>query len=133
MTKIKKMEMAPAIANNSHITIRHHLFGLVESAVYNPTESPVKGATFEYTVHNGEQLSKLLDCQPLELDSRMQPACPIRHIPVGNIRAEVCYSADHQFLAILLLQFINFEYRPRGEVRILTGTEAEAASRLFPI
>ena len=131
MTKIKKLEMASAISNNNDITINTTLFGLCEKATYVPTGSRIKAQTFEYSPMNGERLSILLNSNIDEINRQLNRGIMVRSTPVGNMRAEVCQSADRHFLAVNLLRFSNFRYDPVGEVKVFRGHDAEIVSRLF--
>ena len=131
MTKIKNLEMANAISNNNDITINTILFGLCEKATYVPTGSRIKAQTFEYSPMNGERLSILLNSNIDEINRQLNRGIMVRSTPVGNIRAEVCQSADRHFLAVNLLRFSNFRYDPVGEVKFFRGHDAEVVSRLF--
>ena len=116
--------MASAISNNNDITINTTLFGLCEKVTYTPTGSRIKAQTFEYSPMNGERLSILLN-------SNIDRGIMVRSTPVGNMRAEICQSADRHFLAVNLLRFSNFRYDPVGEVKFFCGHDAEIVSRLF--
>lgn len=131
MTKIKNLEMANAISNNNDITINTILFGLCEKATYVPTGSRIKAQTFEYSPMNGERLSILLNSNIDEINRQLNRGIMVRSTPVGNIRAEVCQSADRHFLAVNLLRFSNFRYDPVGEVKFFRGHDAEVVCRLF--
>lgn len=131
MTKIKNLEMANAISNNNDITINTTLFGLCEKATYVPTGSRIKAQTFEYSPMNGERLSILLNSNIDEINRQLNRGIIVRSTPVGNIRAEVCQSADRHFLAVNLLRFSNFRYAPVGEVKFFCGHDAEVVCRLF--
>ena len=131
MTKIKNLEMANAISNNNDITINTILFGLCEKATYVPTGSRIKAQTFEYSPMNGERLSILLNSNIDEINRQLNRGIMVRSTPVGNMRAEICQSADRHFLAVNLLRFSNFRYDPVGEVKFFRGYDAEIVSRLF--
>lgn len=123
--------MANAISNNNDITINTTLFGLCEKATYVPTGSRIKAQTFEYSPMNGERLSILLNSNIDEINRQLNRGIMVRSTPVGNIRAEVCQSADRHFLAVNLLRFSNFRYDPVGEVKFFRGHDAEVVCRLF--
>ena len=123
--------MANAISNNNDITINTILFGLCEKATYVPTGSRIKAQTFEYSPMNGERLSILLNSNIDEINRQLNRGIMVRSTLVGNIRAEVCQSADRHFLAVNLLRFSNFRYDPVGEVKFFRGHDAEVVSRLF--
>ena len=123
--------MANAISNNNDITINTTLFGLCEKATYVPTGSRIKAQTFEYSPMNGERLSILLNSNIDEINRQLNRGIMVRSTPVGNMRAEICQSADRHFLAVNLLRFSNFRYDPVGEVKFFRGHDAEVVCRLF--
>ena len=123
--------MASAISNNNDITINTTLFGLCEKATYVPTGSRIKAQTFEYSPMNGERLSILLNSNIDEINRQLNRGIMVRSTPVGNMRAEVCQSADRHFRAVNLLRFANGRYDPVGEVKVFRGHDAEIVSRLF--
>ena len=123
--------MANAISNNNDITINTILFGLCEKATYVPTGSRIKAQTFEYSPMNGERLSILLNSNIDEINRQLNRGIMVRSTPVGNMRAEICQSADRHFLAVNLLRFSNFRYDPVGEVKFFRGHDAEVVCRLF--
>ena len=123
--------MASAISNNNDITINTTLFGLCEKATYVPTGSRIKAQTFEYSPMNGERLSILLNSNIDEINRQLNRGIMVRSTPVGNMRAEICQSADRHFLAVNLLRFSYFRYDPVGEVKFFCGHDAEVVSRLF--
>ena len=123
--------MANAISNNNDITINTTLFGLCEKATYVPTGSRIKAQTFEYSPMNGERLSILLNSNIDEINRQLNRGIMVRSTPVGNMRAEICQSADRHFLAVNLLRFSTFRYDPVGEVKFFCGHDAEVVSRLF--
>lgn len=133
MTKIKKLEMAAAVSNEKDITVTESFFGLCEKAIYTPTGSRVKADTYEYSQSNGERLIALVDSGIKELEKELERGVIVRATPVGHIRAEVCVSDDHQFLALNILKFSNFEYVPVRGPRLFRGHDAEVASRLFKV
>ena len=133
MTKITKLEMATTISNEKDITISKSFFGFCEKAIYTPTGSLIKANTYEYSQSNGERLITLVDNGIEELEKQLERGIVIKDTPVGHIRAEVCVSNDHQFMALNILKFSNFEYVPVGLPRLFRGHDAEVAIRLFKV
>ena len=131
MSRIKDLDMASSLSTHTDVTINSSFFGLIEKVVYNPTGSRITAHTFEYSPFNGERLQQMLEGNIEQIERVItQDTIPIA-VPVGNIRAEVCRSDDHQFVAIQLLHFSNFEYRPLCEVKYFKGRDAEVVIRLF--
>ena len=125
--------MATTISNEKDITISKSFFGLCEKATYTPTGSLIKAHTYEYSQSNGERLITLVDNGIEELEKQLERGIFIKDTPVGHIRAEVCVSNDHQFMALNILKFSNFEYVPVGLPRLFRGHDAEVAIRLLKV
>lgn len=123
--------MASAVAQNNHISIQKSLFGLVQKAVYTPTGSPVDAFQLDYSQETAASLTRLLSAPAEELKSVVDS---IGHLPtahIGNVRLELCLSRDHQFAAMQLFRYADFDYRPDSGVRILEGSDAETVGQLF--
>ena len=131
MSKIKDLDMAFSLSTHTDVTINSSFFGLIEKAVYNPTGSRITAHTFDYSPFSGERLHQMLDGSIEQIEKVVAQGSYPEAVPIGNIRAEVCRSDDRQFVAILLLQFSDFEYKPLCEVKYFKGHDAELVSRLF--
>ena len=53
-------------------------------------------------------------------------ATTINATPVGNIRLDVCFTADHEFAAVQMLRFGDYQYRAVTRPRVLEGAAARA-------
>ncbi len=53
-------------------------------------------------------------------------ATTINATPVGNIRLHVCFTADHEFAAVQMLRFGDYQYRAVTRPRVLEGAAARA-------
>lgn len=131
MTKIKNLHMADAVIGNNDIKVESRFFGFAEKVTYLPTESPVNVRIYDYTASDGEQLANVLSKNVDEMAQMVQDGKTVKNVPIGNVRAETCMSADHKFLMIQLLRYIDFDYRPLSDVRIFVGPDAEVAASLF--
>ena len=60
MPNIKNLEMAAAVSATGCIAIRKSLFGLLQYAVYEPTQSKVKCIIQDYSPSEGDKLLRLL-------------------------------------------------------------------------
>ncbi len=131
MTKIKNLEMAKAISNNSDVTIGKTFFGLLEKAVYKPTGSTVTAQVYDFSQDNGERLAKLLTGPMMVLEKEVARGVRMRSIPIGNIRAEICSSKDGQFLAIQLFRFVDFQYQPLTQFMTFTGDDVDTIEKII--
>lgn len=131
MTKIKNLEMAEAISNNNDVTISNCFFGLCEKATYMPTGSRITAKVYEFTQDNGERLQKLLEGQMAQIEKEVARGSKVRSTPIGNIRAEVCASADGRFLAIQLFRFADFHYHPLTQFLTFKEHEADVVGKVI--
>ena len=121
--------MATALSTYQHIEIKKSLFST--KAIYTPTQSQAKAIILEYTPSEGERLERLLD-MPLDkmaadIQQKGKPATGAN----GNFRLELCLSDDHQFCALQLFRFSDFQYKPVFEPRFYEGKDAEAVALLL--
>jgi len=129
MSSIKNLEMAAALSTYEHIEIKKSLFST--KAIYTPTQSQAKAIILEYTPSEGERVEHLLD-MPLDkmaadIQQKGKPAAGAN----GNFRLELCLSDDHQFCALQLFRFSDFQYKPVFEPRFYEGKDAEAVALLL--
>ena len=129
MSSIKNLEMAAALSAYQHIEIKKSLFST--KAIYTPTQSLAKAIILEYTPTEGERVARLLD-MPLD---KMAADIQQKGKPVaganGNFRLEVCLSDDHQFCALQLQRFGDFQYKPVFEPRFYEGKDVEPFTKLL--
>ena len=129
MSSIKNLEMAAALSTYEHIEIKKSLFST--KAIYTPTQSQAKAIILEYTPSEGERVEHLLD-MPLDkmaadIQQKGKPAAGAN----GNFRLELCLSDDHQFCALQLFRFGDFQYKPVFEPRFYEGKDAEYITQLI--
>ena len=129
MSSIKNLEMAAALSAYQNIEIKKSLFST--KAIYTPTQSLAKAIILEYSPSEGERVACLLD-MPLDkmaadIQQKGKPATGAN----GNFRLELCLSDDHQFCALQLFRFSDFQYKPVFEPRFYEGKDAEAVALLL--
>ena len=129
MSSIKNLEMAAALSAYQHIEIKKSLFST--KAIYTPTQSPAKAIILEYSPSEGERVARLLD-MPLDkmaadIQQKGKPATGAN----GNFRLELCLSDDHQFCAVQLLRFGDFQYKPVFDPRFYEGKDVEPFTKLL--
>ncbi len=129
MSSIKNLEMAAAFSACQHIEIKKSLFST--KAIYTPTQSQVKPIVLEYTPSEGERMERLLD-MPLD---KMAADIQEKGKPVaganGHFRLEFCLSDDHQFCALQLFRFSDFQYKPVFEPRFYEGKDVAYITHLL--
>jgi hypothetical protein len=121
--------MAAALSAYQHIEIKKSLFST--KAIYTPTQSQADAIILEYSPSEGERVERLLD-MPLD---KMAADIQQKGKPVaganGNFRLELCLSDDHQFCALQLFRFGDFQYKPVFEPRFYESKDAEYITQLI--
>lgn len=130
MANIKHLEMCENVKNLPQIEIKKTCFGLSTQVIYSPTKSKVKAKQNEYSVENGTRLEKILNADETTAMEMLQKK-QLKPSSMGNIRLDACISNDHQFAAVQLLRFIDFNYQPFTDVVVYEGKTAEAIADLF--
>ena len=122
MASFKSLEMADAVSSKSYIEVKKALFGLIQKAVYTPTQSPLKVIQQDYTTEAGDHS---------KLEAALQNAGIITPSATGPFRIEALVSADKQFAAVQTLGYSDFQYKPTSDVRFFEGKQAELIATLF--
>ena len=130
MANIKNLEMCDNVKNLPQIEIKKTCFGLSTQVIYRPTKSIVKAKQNEYSVENGARLEKILGADETT-GMEMLRTKSIKPSSMGNVRLDACISNDHQFAAVQLLRFTDFNYQPVTDVVVYEGKTAEVIAGLF--
>ena len=130
MSSIKDLEMAAAVSSYENISIKSGLFGLSKKAIYTPTNSPVKVIINDYAPLEGEHLEHLLALPLDKLADELRTKGKPSPAAIGHYRLELCISEDHQFCALQLLRFGDFQYKPVFEPRFYEGKDVEYITQL---
>lgn len=130
MAKINHLEMGAEVMALEDIEVKKTFFGMSLKLIYKPTQSIVKVKENEYSAEDGRKLENILNTEPENVEEAIQKF-PVSAIGMGNIKLEACISDDHQFAAIQLLAFKDFDYKPVTEMKAYTGKAAAAIAKLF--
>lgn len=130
MAKINHLEMGAEVMALEDIEVKKTFFGMSLKLIYKPTQSIVKIKENEYSAEDGRKLENILNTEPENVEETIQKF-PVSAIGMGNMKLEACISDDHQFAAIQLLAFKDFDYKPATEMKVYTGKAAAAIAKLF--
>lgn len=117
MANIKNLNMSKALLNTPYIHTASSCFGLLTSYVYTPTSSRLKACCYEYPATKEAELTHLLTLKGDALTAAAKEMKTLANDAIGNLRLEICISADHQFAAVQLFRYSNFVATP---VSVLT-------------
>ena len=130
MSKINHLEMGAEVMALEEIEVKKSFLGLSTKLMYKPTQSVVKVKENEYTAEDGRKLETILAANPENVEEAVQKF-PVSAVGMGNIKLEACISDDHQFAAVQLLAFKDFDYKPVTEMKVYTDSAAQAIAKLF--
>lgn len=130
MSKINHLEMGAEVMGLDDIAVKKGFLGMSVKLIYKPTNSVVKVKENEYSVEDGRKLENILCTEPENVEQAINKF-PVSSIGMGNVKLQGCISDDHQFAAVQLLSFKDFDYKPVSEVHVYTGKAAEAFAKLF--
>ena len=130
MSKINHLEMGAEVMGLDEIEVKKGFLGMSVKLIYKPTNSVVKVKENEYTAEDGRKLENILCTEPENMEQAIHDF-PVSSIGMGNYKLQACLSADHQFVAVQLLAFKDFDYKPVSEVHIYKGKAAEAFATLM--
>lgn len=131
MPSLNNMEMAAAVAANQNIEIKKTFFGLKTQVVYTPTGSLVDCYRKEYAPDAESSLARMMGDTGKNLEEAAKNVAGIKEVDMGNVRLEASLSRDHQFAALQIVKFTNFNYLPVSEVRFFEGADAAAVAVIF--
>jgi len=130
MAKINHLEMGAEVMALEQVETKKGFLGLSTKLIYKPTNSLIKVKENEYSAENGRRLEDILATDPENVEEAINKF-PISATGIGNMKLEACISEDHQFAAVQLLAFKDFDYEPVTEVHIYEGKAAGAVAKLF--
>lgn len=117
--------MWPALEASSRVSVKSSFFGLCERAVLTDSGKTLKIVKRDYQPECASKLEQLLQAPDDKL-AALAASMTITPTPVGNIRLDVCYTADHEFAAVQMLRFADYKYRTITQPRLLDGAAAHA-------
>ena len=130
MAKINHLEMGDYVMSLEDIQVKKSFMGLSTKLIYKPTNSVSKIKEKEYSVEDGRKLEELLSTSPESMEATINNLS-VSSIGMGNAKLQACLSDDHQFAAVQLLTFKDFDYQPISDVKVYTGKTAEAFTKLL--
>lgn len=131
MSKYTNLALSEALAGDSRITVTTSFFGLVEKAVYIPTQSRIAAVRREYTPEAGQAIARALRADAGKRAGLLATLGSQDDTSDGNYQLEVCYAEDHSFAAMRLYQYEQLKYRPVSELCVFEGPEAAEATKIL--
>lgn len=124
MANIKKLGMAKELLANPHISVRKSFFGLATNYIYNPTGAKIKVVQNNYNSSDGEAIKRMLSLGVDGLKKGLKNKGLPEPIGIGNMQFNICYTEDHQFLAMQMEQFVDYLFKPTTDLVTAEGEDA---------
>lgn len=131
MASFNDLEMAAAVSATGYIQVRKSFFGLLQKAVYEPTQSGVDVCIHDYSTAEGDRLARLLGLPLERMVQEVQANGKPQEAQIGHYRLEACQSSDRQFCALQLFRFCDFKYTPATDMKVYRGSDAETISLIL--
>ena len=126
MANIKSLGMAEELLANPHISVRKSFFGLVTRYIYNPTGEKIRVNQKNYNPGgDGEAIKRMLSLGVEGLKKGLKSKGLPEPIAIGNMKLNICYTRDHQFLAMQMEQFMDYMYTPTTDLVVAEGEDAQ--------
>ena len=133
MAKIINLGMAEELIANPHNSVRKSFFGLVTNYIYTPTDGKIKVVQKNYNPGDGDAIKHMLilgvDGFKKGLKSKGLP----EPIAIGNMQLNICFTKDHQFLAMQMEQFVDYLYKPTTDLVVAEGEDAQQILDAFKL
>lgn len=113
------------LQTDSRVSVKSSFFGMCERAVLVSNGKPLKVVKRDYQPECATKLEQLLSL-PDEKLATAAAAMAIKSTPVGNVRLDACFTADHEFAAVQMLRFGDYKYHAVTRPRVLEGNAARA-------
>ena len=131
MANIKNMNMGTALLRDARISTSTSFFGMVHKYIYTPTGSRLQAYCYEYPASMEPNLAHLLTLRGDALTQAAKDLRTLRSDTLGNLRLEVCVTADSQMAALQLFRYTNFVATPLSNLTIYEGADAATIAALL--
>ncbi len=131
MANIKNLTLGANLLKDSRVNTVSAFFGLSSKTIYVPTGSKITATVYEFPATKEDMLRKLLSLSGAALKDAVAQVVTLRSAEIGNLRLEVCLSADHKFVALQLLRYSNFVATPITGLTIYEGEDAAVLAGLL--
>ncbi|MBQ9556944.1 MAG: hypothetical protein IJV05_12055 [Muribaculaceae bacterium] len=130
MANFNKLSMATELLSHNNLHTVSGFMGLSKKLVYTPTGATVSVNRYNYNPEAIAHLQRVIDSDGKGLAAAVK-ACRVQKLEIGNIELDACISADKRFVALQLLQFIDYTYQPISRVAIYEGEQAQLVATIF--
>lgn len=130
MANFNKLQMAQELLSHNNLQVVSSLFGLSRKLVYAPTGATVNVKKINYDHDAVAHLQRVIDSDGKELNAAVK-ACRIHKQEIGNIELDACISTDKQFVALQMLQFIDYTYQPISKTAFYEGEQAQLVATIL--
>jgi len=130
MANIKNMQMCNSLCNDTRIGVVKSFFGFRTTTTYKPTNSIIGFKLLEMSQTDGARLKAILEA-PKAMFAKTIVTFKPEKVTIGNYLLEMGMSADGEFAAAQLFQFVQLNYEPVTPFVTFEGEDAKAFGKLF--
>ena len=99
MSRFFSVEIASAVSEHPHVSIKKSFFGLFANAYYNVTNSQIDSYENSYSRETGERIKPLFSVGDKYVIGCTKDIGSLHQQPNGNYRLDICISRDRHFIA----------------------------------
>ncbi|MBO7637051.1 MAG: hypothetical protein J6S89_10805 [Paludibacteraceae bacterium] len=130
MANIKSLQMWNDICADARVCISKSWFGLKTVVKCASTGSVIEPKKVQLDQQDGDRLQRILRTSSENLTQAVENF-HLKESYNGRYILESCVSKDGMYVAMLLLQFKNFDYEPVTDVVVYEGENAKIISQIF--
>ena len=106
--------MSQAVSSHAHVRVSKSLFGT--KVVYTPTGSKIKVFKSNYDADALPKLRRIISAESSQALAAAYQAFNAQKKEIGNVCLDACVADDGNFVALQVLQFVNYDYRAVSDV-----------------
>lgn len=125
--------MAEELLANPNISVRKSFFGLVTNYIYTPTGGKIKVVQKNYNPGDGDIIKHMLSLGVDGFKKGLKSKGLPEPIAIGNMQLNICFTKDHQFLAMQMEQFVDYLYKPTTDLVVAEGEDAQQILDAFKL
>lgn len=130
MANFNHLSMATELLSRDNLRVVSSMLGLSKKLVYIPTGATVMVKKYNYNPEALSHLQRVVESNGKSLAAAIK-ACRAKKLDIGNIELDICIASDKQFVALQLLQFMDYTYQPISKVAFHEGEEAELVATIL--
>ncbi len=130
MANFNKLAMSDELLSRKDLSVTSSMLGLSKKLVYSTTGATVNVKKYNFNSEAVAHLQRVIESDGKGLAAAVK-ACRVQKLEIGNIELDACISTDKQFVALQLLQFIDYTYQSISKVAFYEGDQAQLVASIL--